>query len=166
MPEVVNTAKVAGRRALHFASLDALNAEVGRLAAAKEIKTLGNWSAGQVVQHVAIVMNNSIDGFGGFQPIPLPLRPLLPALRWFMKAKFLRDPMPAGWKLAGKGKQMEPAPISLAEAAENFHAAFERLRHDRTRAPHPAMGTMTPEEYDQLHCRHAEMHLSFLVPSG
>ena len=59
----IDTTKVTGRRTLHFNSLDEIAADVEMLTKAREIKTLGNWSAGQVVQHVATTMNKSIDGF-------------------------------------------------------------------------------------------------------
>ena len=48
----IDTGKVAGRRELHFNSLEDILADVDRLASSREIKTLGNWSAGQIFEHV------------------------------------------------------------------------------------------------------------------
>src|SRR5438874_10377963 len=44
---VVDTTKVAGRRQLHFVSIDDISADVEKLAAG-EVRTLGNWSGGQI----------------------------------------------------------------------------------------------------------------------
>jgi hypothetical protein len=30
--------------------------------------------------------------------------------------------------------------------------------------PNPVFGAMTPEDWKRLHLRHAELHLSFVVP--
>jgi len=39
-----------------------------------------------------------------------------------------------------------------------------RLQATTKRYPSPAFGPLTLEEWDQLHLRHAELHLSFFVP--
>ena len=44
----VDTAKVEGRRTLHFTSLDEILAEVERLNQGK-VRAIGNWSPGQVL---------------------------------------------------------------------------------------------------------------------
>ena len=62
----INTATVKNRRQLHFNSLDEIAAEVERLAACQQVRTIGNWSSGQVLQHLASTMDNSIDGFPNF----------------------------------------------------------------------------------------------------
>ncbi len=41
---------------------------------------------------------------------------------------------------------------------------IDRLNREPQRYPSPVFGKMTKEEWDQLHLRHAEMHLSFYVP--
>jgi len=69
----INTGKVQDRRTLRFESLDEILAEVERLAIAKEVRPLGNWSSGQVVQHLAMTLDNSIDGFPSFVPLPIRL---------------------------------------------------------------------------------------------
>ncbi|MCE9554629.1 MAG: DUF1569 domain-containing protein, partial [Planctomycetes bacterium] len=49
----INTAKVAGRRPLRFASTDEVLAEVERLVAAPQVQPLGNWSLAQAISHLA-----------------------------------------------------------------------------------------------------------------
>ncbi len=46
----------------------------------------------------------------------------------------------------------------------NLRQAIHRLQTEEKRAPNPVLGKLTREEWDRLHCRHAELHLSFLVP--
>ena len=57
----VNTAKVEGRRKVDFKSLDE---SCGRCRPAQlgPVKTIGNWSPGQIFRHLAIAFNGSIDG--------------------------------------------------------------------------------------------------------
>ena len=57
----VNTTKVEGRRKVDYASFDELLADAERLGSGP-VKALGNWSAGQIFRHLAIVYNGSIDG--------------------------------------------------------------------------------------------------------
>jgi hypothetical protein len=155
----INTAKVAGRRTLRFESLDEIVTDVERLAACKELRSLGNWSPGQVLQHLATTMNGSIDGFPNFVPAPMKL-----LLRVFMKRRFLTKPMPPGFQLPKKAGTLHPRATKWDAALANFREAMRRLKSETRRSPHPAFGPMTADEWEKIHCRHSELHLSFLVP--
>src|SRR5262245_6005288 len=155
----IDTAKVAGRRTLRFESLEEIAADVERLASCNELRSLGNWSSGQVLQHLATTMNGSIDGFPNFVPAPVKL-----FLRVFMKRRFLTKPMPAGFKLPQRAGIMLPQPTAWDAALANFRKAMQRLKSETRRSPHPAFGPMTADEWEKIHCRHCELHLSFLVP--
>jgi hypothetical protein len=61
----IDTRKVAGRRKLHFNSLDEVLADAERLVAGGSTQ-LGNWS-------LALVENASIDGFPELFPWPIRL---------------------------------------------------------------------------------------------
>jgi hypothetical protein len=159
MSNSIDTTKVKNLRQLRFNSLDDIAAEVERLAACKELRTLGNWSSGQVLQHLAATMDNSIDGFPNFVPAPVKL-----LLRLFMKRRFLTKPMPPGFKLPSKAEKMLPDETSWDTALANFRRAMERVKTETHRCPHPAFGPMTADEWEKIHCRHSELHLSFLVP--
>lgn len=158
MSTAINTAKVTGRRELHFDSLDDILADVELLAKSKDIRTLGNWSSGQVLQHLAIVMNGSIDGIS--HQLPGPVKFLF---RLFLKRRFLSKTMPAGFKLPERAAAIIPAPTSLEEGLQSIRLAIQRLKIEADRSPNPVLGSLTREEWDELHCRHAELHLSFLV---
>jgi len=159
MLTAIDTKKVTGRRELHFSSLQDIAADVDHLAGNKEIRPLGNWSAGQILKHLAITMNNSIDG----------APPVLPGivrivLRVFMKRRILTRPMDPGFRLPVKASFMVPPPTSFEEGLQSFRQAMQRLQTETKRAPNVVVGPLTVEEWNQLHCRHSELHLSFLVP--
>lgn len=156
----VNTKKVVGRRKLHFDSLDEIAAEAKRLAS-QDVQLLGNWSLGQIFSHLAISMNRTIDGTD-FRP-SLFIRMLGP----LMKNRFLKRGVPSGFKMPAKmAADFGPADdATVAAALEELCDAIERFKTDSRRVPHPAFGKMTDQEWYQLHLRHAEMHLGFVVPA-
>ena len=58
---------------------------------------------------------------------------------------------------------LEPDPeISWDEAACYLRDTFGRLESHRMTAPSPVLGPLSHEQWQQLHCRHAEMHLGFV----
>jgi Protein of unknown function (DUF1569) len=153
----VNTAKVVARRKLDYKSFDELLADADRLST-DNVKTLGNWSAGQIFQHLAHAYNGSIDGLpGGF---PWFIRT---AARIFKK-KLIGGAMPAGIKMpATLAKAVMPEPTSTQVGLANLHAAVSRLKQEPRRATHPVFGEITKEEWDTIHLNHANLHMSFLT---
>jgi hypothetical protein len=153
----VDTRKVEGRRKLDFVSYDELLADA-ETCATSPVKTLGNWSAGQIFRHLAVTYNNSIDGF----PMTFP---------WYFrlmcklfKKKILSMSMPAGFKLQPEAaKTMAPGPTSTAEGLAELRAAVERIKRDPSRVKHPAFGVMTEEQWTQMNLKHASLHMSFVV---
>ncbi len=154
----VATKKVQGRRKLCFSSLDELSAEVDRLAASP-VHCLGNWSLGQNCRHLAMVMNQSIDGFKFKAPWFLGL------LAPLFKNRFLNKGFPAGGQFPDSAKKyLAPDPIDDAAGVSELRAAIARQQRESKRAPSPFFGQMSVEEWTKLHLRHAELHLSFVVP--
>jgi Protein of unknown function (DUF1569) len=159
----ITTSKVANRRKLSFQSLDEISAEVERLANAREIRTLGNWSAGQNFKHLAIVMHGAIDGM--VLKMPFPMNVLMPVIVLFMKKRFLSKPMPAGFRMnEAQAKVLIPPETSLEEGLAAIRSGLQRLKTETKREPHPFMGNLSRDEWTQLQCRHCELHLSFLDP--
>jgi len=156
----VDTGKVSDRRQLHFAGLEDLRADVERLGKCREIRTLGNWSAGQVLKHLAIAMDKSIDGFTNRPPAVIRF-----FLRLLFKRRFLTKSMSPGFKLPERAVgELVPASTTLEEGLDSIRRGLGRLQSETRRSPHPAIGALTLEEWNQVHCRHAELHLSFLIP--
>ncbi len=154
----VVTGKVAGRRELHFESLDELQQEAERLADG-EIELLGNWSLAQILNHLTITMTNSLDGFPFRAPIPMRL--VMPLMRLFMKKRFLTKSLPAGFQIPKNASAMVPGKTSTADALAALQAVIERLNAESKRSPNPFLGSLSVDEWNHFHLRHAEMHLSF-----
>ncbi|HTQ41008.1 MAG TPA: DUF1569 domain-containing protein [Pirellulales bacterium] len=155
----VNTTKVTGRRELHFTKLADIQAEAERLAAGP-VRQLGNWTLGQTFSHLARTMKMSLDG-SDFRA-PWYIRLLAPLL----KNKFLRQTMKPGFKLTGDAARQLVAevPVPTPDGLDDLRKTMDRMNCEPQRHPSPVFGPMTREEWDQLHLRHSEMHLSFFVP--
>src|SRR5580658_10196199 len=97
----VNTAKVIGRRQLKFNTLDDILADVERLAQGN-VRALGNWSPGQNLEHLAIVINGSLDGIDVRASIFMRL-----VARMFRK-RMLKMRMPAGFQLPRSAAALLP----------------------------------------------------------
>jgi hypothetical protein len=123
-----------------------------------DVTTLGNWSPGQIFQHLANAFNGSIDGLpGGF---PWYLRTMA---RTFKKT-LLSIPMPAGLKVPENfARAMIPEATSTEVGLANLHAAVARLKQEPDRAAHPVFGPLSKDEWETLHLNHAALHMSFLT---
>ncbi len=154
----VDTAKVVGRRQLKFNTLDDILADVERLNQGK-VRSLGNWSPGQVLKHLQTVMVGCLDGVDVKAPLAMRI-----VASWFMKNRFLTKPMSPGFQLPKSAAALLPAETSWDDGVKAIRAAVLRMKAESQRHPHPVLCTLTREEWDQLHFRHCELHLSFLVP--
>lgn len=150
----INTKKVEGRRSVRYESLDELLADARRLSGSG-VRTLGNWSPGQVYEHLARSFDGSIDGVGFSIPAPA---------RWMMsllfKRKFLKKEIPAGFKSTDP---FIPGETSAEEGLASLEKAISRQKQESQRVLHPAFGNIGREGWNDFNLRHAEMHMSFLV---
>jgi hypothetical protein len=156
---VVNAKKVQGRRELHFAKLADIQAEAERLAS-RPVRQLGNWSLGYSLAHLAGAMKMSLEGVD-FKA-PWFIRMLAP----LFKKRLLRGPMKPGFQLPKNAAEVliPSREVPTQEGLNELRTMIDRLNREPQRYPSPVFGKMTKEEWDQLHLRHAEMHLSFYVP--
>jgi uncharacterized protein DUF1569 len=58
-----------------------------------------------------------------------------------------------------------PPPTSFEDGLECLRQAIHRLQTETTRAPSAFLGKMSAEDWTRLHCVHAALHLSFIVPA-
>lgn len=162
MPETNSAARVAGRRHVQLRSVADLRREVEAIIAAAQNGTIragGNWSAPQILRHVAQVIAFSYDGFPSRPPWPIRWMGRL----WFRlrRRQVLEKPFPPGFRTMN---EMLPEPdVSLERAAAQFRALLLRLEAGEpiVRAS-PLFGKLTHTEWMQLHLRHAELHFSFI----
>jgi hypothetical protein len=159
----VDTAKVANRRILRFESIDQVLAEVDGLAEserARRLKRLGNWTLGQSLGHLATWAEYSYTG--------APLKPPF-FIRWILrlqKQRFLHGSMRPGVRIPGiPGGTLATEPMPLDEALPRMHRVLERLKSEAPAAPNIIFGPLTHEEWIAINLRHAELHLSFQVPT-
>ncbi len=150
----INTKKVQGRRTVRYESLDDLLADARHLSEA-EVRALGNWSQGQIYEHLARALDSSIDG-AGFS-LPAPVRWIMALL---MKRKFLTKDLPAGFKSTA---QFIPGETPVEAGLASLETAIARQAQDSKRAPHPAFGNIGFKGWNDFNLRHAEMHMSFLA---
>ncbi len=155
----VETKGVVGRRKLHFNSYDDILNDA-RMLSRVPTRQLGNWSLGQVCDHLAKAMDMAIDG-AAFKPA------------WYiaiggrlLKKRFLSRPMSPGFQLPKSGGSLLPSEISTAAGLAALEKAAARLQQNPVRVPHAVFGRLTNEEWDRLQCLHSAMHLSFIVPEA
>ena len=125
-----------------------------------EYTTVGKWSFGQILTHLAQAMQCSFDGFG-FKA-PWFARTLIAP---FVKNSFFTKPLPAGFQLPATATALLPsADSSVEDGLIALREAIDRYQTELPTAPHPFLGKLTREEYVCLSLRHAELHMSFVVP--
>lgn len=152
----VNTKKIEGRRTVHYESYSDMLTDIEQMAAAN-VHTLGNWSLGQILKHLAQSVDSSIDG-AGFA-LPAPVRWLMTLL---MKQRFLTKPIPPGFNTT---KEFTPDETSTEEGLALLRTAVERQDKETKRALHPGFGKFTAQEWTDFNLRHAELHMSFVIPN-
>ena len=150
---------MANRRELKFATLDEVMPDVERLMSGHT--TVGQWSLGQICNHLAMALRIPVHGYDG----PLP--------PWFIRkvlAPFaLKRLMGSGTMKTGikVPEVFLPKPgLEARDEAESLRAALAAFaaHHGKFR-DHPFFGPMTAEQWTRLHCIHCAHHLSFALPS-
>jgi hypothetical protein len=155
---LVDTKGVTGRRNLHFRDVDEVLADAEKLSAGG-YRRLGNWSLGQMTKHLAGAMNIGLNGAPFRAPLVLRF-----VAKNFLKKRALRKCTP-GFRVPTKiARHVVPDETSDAEGLDALREATRRWKTETQRYPQPFFGSLTPDEWNQLVLRHAEMHMSFLVP--
>jgi len=157
---MTETSQRSGRRRLKFHSYEDVLADVRQLAAL-ETRALGSWSLGQVCNHLAKAMDKCINGTQGF-PVPLKTR----ILARIFRNRVLSGRLPSGFKLPPEGAALLPEPMAPADGIAALEQAIVELSKNSRRVPHPVFGKLNVAQWDQFHLRHAELHLSFIVPQA
>jgi hypothetical protein len=156
------TATTSVRRKVRYLSFDDVLTDAERLVRARA-ETTGNWSLDQILGHLAIAIEKSLDA----APDELEWKPpwyLRLAGRYLIKRRILKRGMPSGFKLPSEVEHrvVPAAGGDLNVALERLRRAAARLQSDSPRCPHPLFGPMAPHEWNRWHLRHAELHLSFV----
>ena len=146
------------RRALTYASLDAVMPDVDRLILGYD--KAGQWTLGQICSHLSKALTLTVDG----TPVRVSWlkRMVLGRLaRWHV---FRTGTMPAGIKVPSP-KLVPPAEADDRAEVEALRAAIRVfLGEVGPFVSHPLFGPMSVEEWRRFHGIHCAHHLSFLVP--
>lgn len=161
----VNTKRISGRRDVELSSLEDLQREIDAIVSADRdgsLRTLGNWSAGQNLQHIGRFFEFALDGFP-FQ-LPWPLR----VVGRLLRNRSLSKPLPAGVRFPTNARALAPDPeVPTEEGAAYLRAQLDRIgAGERMTAVSPLLGPLDHDEWVRLQLRHAELHLSFLDPGS
>ncbi|TWT50767.1 hypothetical protein Pla22_35100 [Rubripirellula amarantea] len=146
------------RRKILLHDLSEVNDEFERLLRMGYVQH-GNWSLGQMGQHLRLTIDANVDGYPKWMTIAgFPLRPLLQRL---VLPRLLRGDSPAGIRTAPRfvppeGLDDTAEVLALAQSIERYQLHRERLH------PHPGFGRLSPDQFDRFHAAHASHHLSFL----
>jgi len=106
-------------------------------------------------------MHGSIDG-PAFN-VPLWIKILGRVYLW---RKLVHGPFPPGFILPRSAREkIVFGETTFEEGMEVLEGGIERLRDEPQRIVHPVTGPLTREQWDRFHLSHAELHMSFLIPS-
>jgi hypothetical protein len=149
----------ATRRPLSFASLDEVMPDVDRLLGG--YSAVGNWSLGQICNHLGNAVRFSIEGFG-FKAPWLMRQTLGRVIKGqVLRTGSMREQIKVPEKFLPKPGLDDRAEAEALRAAVRLFAA-----HTGPLADHPIFGPMTRAEWVRLHCVHCAHHLSFALPNG
>lgn len=153
----VKTKKVADRRTLRFGRMSEILVDINSFDN-PSVTACGNWTPAQIVQHLARTIKVSLDGTSNRVPFIMRMFASL------VKSSTLNKPMKPGFSLPKSIIEFKPDDnVTWEKAVEDFTAQIRRIENgDRMNKPSPAFGELSHEQWEQLHCRHSEMHLSFL----
>lgn len=151
------------RRELHFNSIEELTEEVKRIVEHDErgdAHTTGNWSVGQIFQHVGKVVACSFDGFPF--TVPWHTRLFCKVVAWVSWRYLLRLAFRPGHKMPDESLRPDPG-VTARDGAAYLLGQLERIqRGEKMRQPSPYEGPLTHEQSVEVHLRHAELHLGFI----
>ena len=155
-------ATVVDRRDLAFNNIDEVLADAQQLAAG-EVRTSGSHTFGQILNHLALSQDVAA-GRVQAPPPPFFMKLMLPIMRrMVINAK----PLKPGVKLPRQGESFfwPDKEFDVPSAMEYFTDSVAYYKSHGPLEIHPFFGKLTREEADQLTCRHAALHLSFVHPA-
>jgi hypothetical protein len=148
----------AARRALEFSSLDRVMPDVDHLLAGHTV--VGNWSLGQICNHLTSSLTCSVEGFPAMAPW---------VVRTTIGAVLLRRTLVTG-RVPGFVKlppRFAPKPgVDDRAEAESLRAALWLFAsHSSELKAHPMGGRLSRQDWERFHCIHCAHHLSFVLPT-
>lgn len=153
------------RRKVRFSDLDEILVAAEELSVASQVRQLGNWTMGQIFEHLAKSLHSSIDESKAvvswrIRTIAFLLRPIV-----------LRFGLPSGVSIENSSSvaadEFLPSDTTSTKSGLRLmREAITRVQSSRMVARHNLFGKLSHKQWTQLHCRHAELHMSFLQVEG
>ena len=164
MTHTINTKKAA-RRELSFHCTGCLKEELARIEAAQRAGKLshtGNWTEGEIFDHLAKSIEFSIDGFPPDMKVPFVMRIMA---RMFKGMVTNGKTLSPGFSPPKGSEAFMPTPgVSFDAGLARFRKVIDRLDSGaKCTAASPAFGAMTHDEWMRLHLGHAQLHLGFIA---
>src|SRR5688500_5529633 len=150
---------MAARRKLQFATLDEVMPDVERLLGGHV--TVGQWTLGQILNHLATSIGMSMDGTP--EKFSWPVRRMFgPVAR---QLSFALGWMPAQVRV--QETYLPRAGLTADSEAETLRAAIARFEQFTGEFDeHPLLGRFSPDQWRRFHCLHCAHHLSFALPTS
>lgn len=145
-------------RELHFSNLDEILAEAKRIAAQPECPSRGTWTPAQNIWHVGRVILASVEGFPA--DVPFFFKLVGPLLRNRFTQRAFNPGITVPSKLAEHF--VADSTVTANQALELFEQAVAKRRDQGYIPASPLFGKMTSQQWEQMHCRHAEMHFGLI----
>jgi hypothetical protein len=161
----INT-RHAERRDLSFHCTGCLKEDLAQLEAgylAGTLRTTGNWSAGENLDHIAIMWEYSLEGAPPEAKVPFIIRLIAPLMK---RRATSGKTLPAGFKIPQNASYMMPrSGCSFEDGLARLRKVLDRLdRGEQMTHASPAFGKMSHDEWMGLHLGHAQLHLGFVHP--
>ncbi len=154
---MANTKKVP-RRIVQYSSLQEALEDANRLANAEALTT-GNWSKGQIFEHLATVMDIAVDGTDRKASFLFGLLG-----KYVIKPMIFKKGMTPGYQLPKWASNIVPEDQTDTGAAlEHLRQATQRIRDAKIFYRHPFFGALDQKGWNTLLIRHAELHMSFIA---
>lgn len=150
--------KPALARQLKLATLDDILAEARRVAGQPDTASRGTWTPAQNIWHVGRLIKAGVEGY----PVKVPF--LLKLIGPLLKKQFTNKGFTPGIKLPSQAADhmVAPADTTIEQAMAMIESAIQNAKDKGFLPKNPMMGRMTPQQWVDLHCRHAEMHFGLI----
>ena len=127
------------------------------------LRTTGNWSAGENLDHIAIMWEYSLDGAPPEAKVPFIIRLIAPLMK---RRATSGKTLPAGFKIPQNASYMMPrSGCSFEDGLARLRKVLDRLdRGGQMTHASPAFGKLSHDEWMGLHLGHAQLHLGFVHP--
>lgn len=151
-------AKPTRARLLEFKTLDDILDDARRVAAHPDVAARGVWTPAQNIWHVGRIVLASVEGFPA--SVPLMLRLVGP----FMKSRYTKRSFSPGIKMpASMAEHFEPDPgVTMPQGLAMIESAVAKRKDQGYIPASPLFGKLSATQWEQLHCRHAEMHFGLI----